>query len=133
MKKLLTLGLFSILLSCNNMGNGELLNESESEIKQTETKASAKESSITEDEIFAEISHDLQGVGYGNEIEYAGRWKLLCHTPWLSDWGNACFETPLGNYNIHWEPMNYSGEFPSPAHPKYNPIIYSGSWGCRCQ
>lgn len=135
MKKLFTLamiGVFSTLslTSCSNTGAADSFPEG---VKQTEIKDSSKESIDPEEQrIFDEISEALQGVGYGNEIEYAGRYKLLCHTSWFSDFGNACFETPLGNYNVHWEPMNYSGEFPMPAHPKYNPIVYSGSWGCSC-
>lgn len=140
MKKLLTLALIGVfstitLSSCSNTGTSDLYPEGINQTKQSEMKVSAKESKMTreEEEVFSELQETLQGVGYGNEYEYSGRWKLLCHTSWTSSTGNACFETPLGNYNIHWEPL-YNGSHGNgiPVSYEFNPIIFSGSWGCRC-
>lgn len=61
MKKLLTLGLFSILLmSCNNTGNGELFPEGVNQTKQSEMKASARESdqASLEDAILATLKDE---------------------------------------------------------------------------
>ncbi|REC56998.1 hypothetical protein DRF62_02240 [Chryseobacterium piscium] len=138
MKKLFTLALIGVfstfLTSCSNTGAADSFPETVNQSKQVETKASSKEAQKDPKEqmIFDEISGDLQGIGYGKEIEYAGKWKLLCHTSWTSSVGNACFETPIGNYNVHWQPL-YHNTMPE-LQPSYdfNPIVFSGSWGCSC-
>lgn len=141
MKKLFTLALIGVfstitLTSCSNTGTADSFPEGINQTKQSEMKVSAKESKMTreEEEVFSELQETLQGVGYGNEYEYSGRWKLLCHTPWTSSTGDACFSTPLGNYNIHWQPKHLSSnaDFGIPVDPEFNPIVFSGSWGCKC-
>lgn len=141
MKKLFTLALIGVfstfLTSCSNTGTADSFPETVNQSKQVETKASAKETPKDPEEqrIFDEIVGGLQGVGYGNEVEYSGRWKLLCITDIFSSIGDACFSTPLGNYNVHWQPLYSSGNgnIGMPADPEFNPIVFSGSWGCKCQ
>lgn len=98
-----------------------------SEKNNVSTKMSEEEQLIYND--LVEITQN-----YMNDVkyEYSGRYKLICHTQWLSSWGNACYETPLGNYNIHWQPLHYNEMPQMPASSEFNPIMFSGSWGCRC-
>lgn len=86
MKKLLTLGLFSILLmSCNNTGNGELINEGANNANQHDSKLASRSSNeetvLTYKEAIQKTSTDLNLIVVNEktlQVIYDG--KLLSKT-----------------------------------------------------